>query len=107
MRRRYDVACQVGYYNRLIEEWRKKSDDNFVVGALLTGLSKTFDCIPHDLSIAKRAAYGLSEKELVYILSYLSNRKQCVRITIAMCFKIKLRVSLRALYWVLFCSIYQ
>ena len=46
MRRRYDVACQVGYYNRLIEEWRKKSDDNFVVGAVLTGLSKTFDCIP-------------------------------------------------------------
>ena len=64
------------YYNRLIEEWRKKSDDNFVVGAVLTGLSKTFDCIPHDLSIAKRAAYGLSEEELVYILSYLSNRKQ-------------------------------
>ena len=38
------------------------------------------DCILHDLLIAKLAAYGLSEEALMYILSYLSNRKQCVRI---------------------------
>ena len=30
--------------------------------------------------ITKLAAYGLSEEALMYILSYLSNRKQCVRI---------------------------
>ena len=65
---------------RLLEEWGKKLDDNFVVGAVLTNFSKAFDCIPHDLLIAKLAAYGLSEEALMYILSYLSNRKQCVRI---------------------------
>ena len=65
---------------RLLEEWRKKLDDNFVVGAVLTDLSKAFDYIPHDLLIAKLAAYGLSEEPLMYILSYLLNRKQCVRI---------------------------
>ena len=43
-------------------------------------MSKAFECIPHDLLIAKLAAYGLSEEALTYILSYLSNRKQCVRI---------------------------
>ena len=65
---------------RLLEEWRKNLDDNLVVGAVLTDLFKAFDSIPHDLLIAKLAAYDLSEEALMYILSYLSNRKQCVRI---------------------------
>ena len=65
---------------RLLEEWRKKSDDNFVEGAVLTDMSNAFDCIPHDLLITKLAAYGLSEEALMHILSYLSNSKQCVRI---------------------------
>ena len=65
---------------RLLEEWIKNLDDNLVVGALLTDLFKAFGCIPQDLLIAKLAAYDLSEEALMYILSYLSNRKQCVRI---------------------------
>ena len=52
-------------------EWRKKLDDNFVVGAVLTDFSKAFDCIPHDLLIAKLDAYGLSEEALMYILLIL------------------------------------
>ena len=52
-------------------EWRKKLDDNLVVGAVLTDFSKAFDCIPHDLLIAKLAAYGLSEEALMYILLIL------------------------------------
>ena len=65
---------------RLLEEWRKNLDDNLVVGAVLTDLFKAFDSIPHDLLIAKLAAYDLSEEALMYILSCLSNSKQCVRI---------------------------
>ena len=43
-------------------------------------LSKAFDCIPHDLIIAKLIAYGLNENLVKYVYSYLQNRTQCVRI---------------------------
>ena len=44
---------------------------------MLTDLSKTFDCIAHNL-IARLVAYGFSNTALRYVYSYLSNRKQCV-----------------------------
>ena len=43
-------------------------------------LSKVFDCIPHDLIIAKLAAYGIERKKLGVIYSYLKGWKQCVKI---------------------------
>ena len=39
-----------------------------------------FDCVPHNLLITKLAAYSVDKNLLMYIYSYLSNRKQCVRI---------------------------
>ena len=55
-------------------------DNNFVVGAVLTDLSKAFDYIVYDLLIAKLAAYGVSEDGIMYIMSYFSDRKHFVRI---------------------------
>ena len=65
---------------RLLEEWRKCLDNNYVVGGVLMDLSKAFDCVPHDLLIAKLEAYGIKESLLAYLHSYLSNRKQCIPI---------------------------
>ena len=65
---------------RLVEEWREHLDENFVVGAVLTDLSKAFDCIAQNLLIAKLAACGFSDTALRYVYSYLRNRKLCERI---------------------------
>ena len=65
---------------RLLEEWRKGLDDGYLVGAILMDLSKAFDCIPHDLLIAKLHAYGFQKDALKYIYSYLKGRRQGVKI---------------------------
>ena len=65
---------------RLIEEWKRNLDKNFFVGAVMIDLSKAFDCLPHDLLIAKLEAYGFDINSLEYIYSYLKGRLQSVRI---------------------------
>ena len=43
-------------------------------------LSKAFDCIRHDLLIAKLHAYGFSREALTLINNYLTNRQQRVKV---------------------------
>ena len=49
-------------------------------GALLADLSKAFDCLPHDIIIAKLNAYRFDMKALNFIYDYLRNQKQRTKI---------------------------
>ena len=60
---------------RLLEEWRKCLDNNYVLGGVVMHLSKAFDWVPRDLLIVKLEAYGMYENLLAYLHLCLSNRK--------------------------------
>ena len=63
-----------------IENSKKALDAKFLVVTVLMDLSKAFDCIPHDLLIAKLHVYGFSEEVITFIYSYLKRRKQKVKV---------------------------
>ena len=59
----------------MIEKYRRSLDQGGVYGTLLTDVSKDFDCLPHELIIAKLYAYGVDMLLLKLINSYLSKRR--------------------------------
>ena len=64
----------------MLELWRKALDNRKSAGAFLTDLSKAFDCLNHNILIAKLHAYGFDISALNYIYDYLNDRKQHTKI---------------------------
>ena len=64
----------------MLEKWKRSVDGGKGFGALLTDLSKAFDCLDHELFKAKLKAYSFSLPVLRLINDYLSNRRQRTRI---------------------------
>ena len=64
----------------MLEKLKNAVDKGKVFGALLTNLSKVFDCLPYELIIAKLNAYGFKLPALKLMHSYLSHRKQRTKI---------------------------
>ena len=64
----------------MIEKFKKSLDQGGGYATLLTDLSKAFDCLPHDLIIAKLHAYGFDKASLRLMHSSLTDRYQKVKI---------------------------
>ena len=62
--------------SRLIQSLKKGLGNSGLVGTKLMDLSKAYDCLPHDLLIAKLDAYGLGKHSLNFVNGYLRFRTQ-------------------------------
>ena len=65
---------------QLLQSWEKELDNGGFVGTILMDLSKAYDCIPHELIIAKLKFYGIENENLRLLLDYLTNRQQTTKI---------------------------
>ena len=76
---RKGFSCQTVLMD-FIETCKKYLDDKLYTGAVLTDLSKAFDCLPHCLVISKLAAYGVDADSCKLFVSYFSERLQKVKV---------------------------
>ena len=77
---KYDCGFRKGYFIQycllvMVEKWKSAVDKGRSFRALLTDLSKAFDCLSHELLFAKLHAYGFSIATSRLIHSYLTNGK--------------------------------
>jgi sarcosine oxidase/L-pipecolate oxidase len=65
----------------LLPCWLKKSsDDNKKCATVYLNLAKAFDTIDHNILITKLNQIGICGDNLKLFSSYLTNRKQCIKI---------------------------
>ena len=60
--------------------WHKAIDETKFTAAAFLDVSKAFDCVNHDILLSKLACYGVLDDSLVWFASYLSCRRQRVRL---------------------------
>ena len=80
---KYQCGFRQGYGTQICllamtEKLRKIRDKKGIFAAVLTDLSKAFECISHN--VPKLSAYGFDRKSLMFISAYLKSRKQRTRI---------------------------
>ena len=67
-------------FNKINEEWKTGLGANKHTAAVLMDLSKAFDRLPINLLIARLNAYGVGINSIKLLKSYLTDRKQMVKV---------------------------
>ena len=100
----------VGFENYLlhiIERWRESLDQGGSYEAVLIDFSKAFDCLSHELIITKLYTYGVDMLWLKLTNSYLSKRRQRIKLMMFIAHGPKYLLGyLRTPYFVHYCLIY-
>ena len=66
----------------MLEKWKNTLDKCGFVCAMFMDLSKAFDIMNHNLLIAKLGAYCFQKDALSFMKSYLTKKRQQVRVNI-------------------------
>ena len=69
--------------SRILQKYQKEFDSGRFIGTILMDLSKVYDCLRHDFSIAKIEGYGLGNDSLNFLLHFLTFRKQGTKVASA------------------------
>ena len=84
--------CQHGFRNKrscvtqlleVLNDFSKMVENGDCIDVIYLDFSKAFDTVPHQRLINKLKAYGIEHNILTWIESFLSNRKQRVRVNSA------------------------
>ena len=65
---------------KLLTSCQNSLDSGGFIGSALMDLSESYDCLPHDLLLAKLQAYSFSKESIRLFLSYLTNHSQRIKI---------------------------
>jgi len=69
----------------LVDQYILNLENRAVSGALLTDVSKAFDCLSYKLIISKLQAYGFDKYSCKLMANYFTNLQQKVKAAIARC----------------------
>ena len=65
---------------KLLQSQQKEQDNRGFLGTIPKDLSKAYDCLSHELLIAKLNFYGKENGSLQLLLDYITNQKQPTKI---------------------------
>ena len=76
------VSTLIGFVSsKMTDDWFETMDQGLYTGVIFLDLRKAFDVVNLDLLVTKVQMFGCSSPALLWLKSYLPDRRQCANIT--------------------------